>query len=99
MRGSLASRESIDMISNIKKTKEYLQPTANSAYGLKQKQNLERVQEDEEEYDLEAYKNRSKSTSNLQNEMMMRPTVSPKDLEDVKRYETMQKMIKNKRNQ
>jgi hypothetical protein len=37
MRGSLASRESIDMVSNIKKTKEYLTPTANSAYGLKQK--------------------------------------------------------------
>ena len=37
MRGSLASRDSIDMVSNINKTKEYLTPTANSAYGLKQK--------------------------------------------------------------
>ena len=32
----------------------------------------------------------------LQNEMMMRPTISPKELQDVKRYETMQKMIRNK---
>ena len=38
------------MMSNIKKTKEYLTPTANSAYGLK------KIQEDEGEYDVEAYK-------------------------------------------
>ena len=68
MRGSLASRESIDMMSNIQKTKDYMHPTANSAYGLKQQQ-LERVQEDEGEYDLEAYRNKTNSADMFRNEM------------------------------
>ena len=42
----------VDMLSNIQKTKDYLAPTANSAYNVKKSK-------EPQEYDLESYKERT----------------------------------------
>ena len=41
------------------------------------------------EYELDHYKNKVDSVEQLQKEMMMRPTVIPKSMENVKKYETV----------
>ena len=64
------------MLSNIQKTKDYLSPTANSAYNVKK-------HKDPQEYDVASYKERTQSVNQMQSEMMMRPTVSPDDLKEV----------------
>ncbi len=45
------------------------------------------------EYELGHYKNKVDSVEQLQKEMMMRPTVIPKSMENVKKYETVQSII------
>ena len=45
------------------------------------------------EYDLQTYKNMTHSVGQLQSEMMMRPTVSPKELHEVQKHSTIQKII------
>ena len=97
------SDESIDILSNIQKTKDYLAPTAHAAYGLKSRsgpkakgkyssslpQVAEQAVEEEREYDVESYRNRAGNPGQLQSEMMMRPTVSPKELQEVQKYATV----------
>jgi hypothetical protein len=41
------------------------------------------------EYELDHYKNKVDSVEQLQKEMMMRPTVISKSMENVKKYETV----------
>ena len=103
------SDESIDILSNIQKTKDYLAPTAHAAYGLKSRSGPkakgkyssslpqvaeqaveeEREPEREREYDLDSYRKRAGKPGQLQSEMMMRPTVSPKELQEVQKYATV----------
>ena len=95
------SDESIDILSNIQKTRDYLAPTAHAAYGLKSRskargkyssslpQVAEQAVEEEREYDLDSYRNRALSPGQLQSEMMMRPTVSPKELQEVRKHATV----------
>lgn len=80
----------IDMLQNIKKTKDYMAPTANSAYNVKKSR-------EPKEYDLKSYKERNDSANYEQQEMMMRATVSPDELKEVQKHSTMQKIIQNKK--
>lgn len=83
----------IDMLQNIQKTKDHLGQTAKSAY------NIKKSNADEGEYSVKAYKSRAQSTEQMQNEMQMRPTVSPKELQEVQKYSTVQNILKNKSRQ
>ena len=69
------------MLKNIQKTKAYMQP-ANGIHG--DKASLQKP-----EYDLETYKNMTHSVGQLQSEMMLRPTVSPKELNEVRKHTTI----------
>ena len=98
------SDNSIDILANIQRTKDYLQPSVKSAYGLKpsprgmvRKNSAPKgTSEQHQEYDLEAYQNKTRSAAAARTEMQMRPTVSPKELDAVRKYETVQNIIKNK---
>lgn len=47
---------------------------------------------------MEDYRNRANSPSELLSEMQMRPTVMPRELEGVRKHETVQKILKKKSN-
>lgn len=101
------SDNSIDILANIQRTKDYLQPSVKSAYGLKpaprgmmRKNSAPKgASEQHQEYDLEAYQSKARSAATMRAEMQLRPTVSPKELEAVRKYETVQNIIKNKQPQ
>ena len=52
---------------------------------------------DSNEYALKDYRNRTASPAQLQSEMLMRPTVMPKELREVKKHETVQKILRNQK--
>ena len=60
--------QTTNMLENIEKTNEYL--------GKKKKA--------QKEYELSEYRNKTESVEQLKQEMMMRPTVHNKDLDEVK---------------
>lgn len=55
------------------------------------------VKPDQNEYALKDYRNRTNSPAQLLSEMQLRPTVMPAELTEVKKHETIQKILKRKR--
>lgn len=52
---------------------------------------------DQNEYALKDYRNRTGSPAQLLSEMQLRPTVMPQELKEVRKHETVQKILKKKR--
>ena len=101
-------RESTDILQNIQKTNDYLSPTTGGDYGMDNRKANSRERngnsisnqaaDEQNVYDLDTYKNRVVSPAQLQQQMMMRPTVAPKELQEVQRHATIQNILKNKNN-